>query len=76
MTIQIATNNEIILDGQATGYGVTQAASGTIVGKGGAVLALPANRYNLTTDKFLNPGVAGVTQFESDLRAAILALTA
>jgi formylmethanofuran dehydrogenase subunit C len=76
MSIQIATNNEIVIDGKATGYGVMQAASGTIVSKGREVLALPANRYNLTTDAYLNPGVAGVTQFEADVRAALQALAA
>jgi len=71
MTIQIATNNEILLDGVATGYGVLQTAGGTMVVKSGEVLPMPATRYNLTTDAYLNAGVAGVTQFESDFRAAL-----
>lgn len=38
---------------------------------GGAPYQMPATRYNLTTDKFLNPGVAGVSQFETDIRALL-----
>ena len=73
MTIQFATNNEIILDGAATGHGVTQTSDGTVVMHAGQQLTMPSNRYNLTTDKYLNDGVAGITQFECDFRAAIAA---
>ena len=69
--IKFATNNEIILDGKATGFGVAQTATGTEVIKAGVALQMPANRYNLTTDEFLSAGVAGLTQFETDFRAAV-----
>ena len=73
MTIQFATNNEIILDGAATGHGVSQTADGTRVTKDGRDVAMRNSRYNLTTDKYLNDGVAGLSQFETDFRAAITA---
>jgi hypothetical protein len=71
MSIQIATNNEIILDGRPTGYGVRQGERSTIVRGWNHTLLLPCARYSLTSDQFLKPGVGGVSRFEADFRAAI-----
>lgn len=70
--IQQATNNEIILNGKATGYTASQTLGGTRVRHvvSGKTLTLPKNRYSLSCE---NPasGVPGKSEFESDFVAAI-----
>lgn len=74
MTLQINSNNEIILDGKPSGFGVTQKQHGTRVYKiNGDYVDMPTNRYNLTTDNELAPGTQGRSQFEVDVRAMIYA---
>ena len=71
MTVRIATNNEIVIDGSYTGYGVYQAEEGTIVYKfRGPVLKMPRNRYSLSGSKPLS-GNPGLDQFEVDFRKLI-----
>lgn len=73
MSIQICTNNQIALDGVGTRLHAVQEADGTRVYDhfSGEKVTMPAKRYSFTTDKFLKPGVVGVSQFEADVRKAL-----
>lgn len=69
--IQIDTSNCVRLDGVSTKLCVTQDANGTrVYDRAGKVYTMPSTRYSLTTDQ-TNPGVAGVSQFDSDIRALL-----
>lgn len=71
MSIQIATNNEILINGQRTGFGVVQRQEGTRVYKVcGSFISLRQNRYALSCE---NPasGVPGASEFEADLMEVI-----
>lgn len=72
MTISISTNGQINIDRAATKLHVTQDAEGTRVysnsiAGGYKVHAMPHARYSLTSSFGLNPGVAGLDQFEADI---------
>ena len=68
MTLQVSTKNQIYIDEVPTGYFVVQESTHTrVYNECGQDIELPMNRYNLTSDKFLNDGVGGLTQFETDL---------
>lgn len=73
MSLQIATNHEIIIDGRATGYGLSQEAHGTEVRRGAEVLALPCSRYVTGTDSSygLKPGQGSRADLEVHMRAAL-----
>ncbi len=77
MSLRLYDNGEIQLDGQATGLHLSQGKFGTEVyspakaGRPYRKHAMPAPRYNTTTDTYLKPGVVGVSQLEADLRALI-----
>ena len=65
--IKIATNNEIYLDGKATGYGVVQKQNGTQVYTMDAAadpVPMPEHTYALADPKSRD-------QFEADFRAAV-----
>lgn len=74
--IQIATNNEILIDGKSTGLGLTQKSANTIVytreaiGSKYAEHAMPHARYSTSFAKS-NSTVAGFDQLEADVRALI-----
>lgn len=72
MTMTIYTNNHIALDGNNTGWAVTQGADSTKVYKPNSneTLAMPAKRYALSTDA-PDSGIPGRADFERDLRAAL-----
>lgn len=61
--LQIATNNEIIIDYKSTGLTVTQRQEGTVVRKYGQIerITMPKSRYTLCNR-------VGADEFESDLR--------
>lgn len=78
MSLQIDTAEEILLDGQRTGLGVTQRREGTVVytreqvGIRYAEHKLPHARYLLGSDSLITkPGVATRAQFEIDERALV-----
>lgn len=74
MTIQIDTTGRIILDGEQTLFLVAQAKDGTkVLNTTGHLIAMPHSRYNLTSSYGLNPGVAGLDQFEMDVRRIVQA---
>ncbi len=82
MSLEIATNNTIIIDGQNTALKVTQTGQGTIVYTPESTFppskyqehSMPHVRYSLAHD---NPKpnhatpAAGRSQFESDVRALL-----
>lgn len=73
MSITIDSANRISIDNIQTGLAVTQAADGTIVYTPEGVITkyathkMPRARYSLSHDKPAS-GVAGRSQFESDVR--------
>lgn len=72
--VQIGTTGRIILDGVETLFNVAQAQDGTKVwSTTGHPVTMPHNRYNLTSSFGLNPGVAGLDQFEMDVRRIVAA---
>ena len=78
MSLKIDTADEILLDGQRTGLGVTQRRDGTVVytrerpGVRYAEHKMPHARYLLGSDsQITKPGVATRAQFESDVRALL-----
>ena len=72
--IQINTSNEILIDGALCGLSAKQTRRATQVYRRGGPLtiAMPHKRYSLTADR-TNPGVAGLTKFEADIRAVLQA---
>jgi hypothetical protein len=76
--LQINTHNEIIVDGKNTGMTVKQTSEKTLVRfyYHSEVFELPMRhkRYSLVTD---NPasGIAGLSQFEKDIREYLVELT-
>jgi hypothetical protein len=74
MSIQIGSTSRIILDGEQTLFHVAQVQEGTKVwSTTGHPVTMPHNRYNLTSSYGLNPGVAGLDQFEMDVRRIVAA---
>lgn len=74
MSLQIDTTSRIILDGEQTLFNVAQAEDGTKVwSTTGHPVTMPHNRYSLTISYGLNPGVAGLDQFEMDVRRIVAA---
>lgn len=78
MSMQIATNDEILLDGKATGLAVTQRREGTVVytrerpGTNYAEHKMPHARYMLGSDSpITKPGVSTRAQFEADVRVLL-----
>jgi len=75
--ITIDTANRISIDNVQTGLAVTQSANGTVVytpeciGSHYKEHTMPHARYSLTHDKPAS-GVAGKSQFESDIKELIL----
>lgn len=75
MTIQISTNNEIILDGKRTGLGLSQKKEGTLIYTMESLLGgveyfehkMPYKRYSAASD-IPNIFCAGRTQLEADIR--------
>lgn len=76
MSLRLYANNEIQLDGKATGLHLSQGRFGTEVyspsraGQPYRKHAMPAERYSTTSD-LTKPGTAGVSQLEEDLRALL-----
>jgi hypothetical protein len=72
MTISIAANGNIIVDGHNTGFGVEQDSDFTRVFSviNGAPVRLPGQRYVLISNNPIN-GVPGLIKFEADLRPFI-----
>lgn len=74
--LQVTTSNRVEIDGQFTGFYVTQKASGTVVysaDQGGANYKehpMPHARYSLAHDAPAS-GAAGRRQFEADIKALI-----
>jgi CRISPR/Cas system endoribonuclease Cas6 (RAMP superfamily) len=69
--IQIATNNQIILDGTPTRFSVVQTPEGTTVyeRETGRTVSLPLPRYMLASDTGrTNKGVGTLAQFEAEIR--------
>ena len=70
MTLQVSTKNQVYIDEIPTEFYVVQENTHTrVYNECGQDIELPLVRYNLTTDKFLNENVGGLTQFENDLLA-------
>lgn len=72
--LSIAANNEILIDGERTGYRVTQKADGTVVYSNFdnkyREHAMPHKRYSLSHPAPLS-GNPGLTDFERDIRALL-----
>lgn len=76
--LQITTNDEILLDGQRTGLGLTQRQNGTVIYTRECKLSgiayrehvMPHLRYSAVHPAPAS-GAAGVSQLESDLRALL-----
>jgi hypothetical protein len=74
MSIQIDSKCRIILDGWQTLFNVAQSHDGTRVwSTTGHPVKMPHSRYSLTSSYGLNPGVAGLDQFEMDVRRIVAA---
>jgi len=71
--LQLATNNELVIDGKFTGLGLTQRREGSVVytmERAGRVYAehpMPHKRYAASHDKPVS-GAAGRSQLEADVR--------
>lgn len=86
--IQHATDNSLIIDGQATGLKLAQRQDGTVIytpenrlsGQAYVQHPMPHARYSLSHDNPINPrtgeptGAAGRAQFEADLRELLARL--
>lgn len=74
--LQVTTSNRIEIDGQFTGFYVTQKASGTVVysvdheGANYKEHSMPHARYSLAHDTPAS-GAAGRKQFEADIKALL-----
>lgn len=77
--ISIDATNRIIIDGQDTGLGLAQRASGTVIytpegmDRGYQQHAMPHNRYS-TVHAAPASGAAGSEQLEADVRALLARL--
>ena len=79
--LQHATDNSLIIDGQATGLKLTQRQSGTVIytpesrpsGRAYREHQMPHARYSTAHDAPAS-GAAGRTQLEADLRALLARL--
>jgi hypothetical protein len=72
VSIQINTASTILLDGEPTRFRLYQDEKGTtVLTTGGHTVTMPHTRYSLTTSYGLNPGVAGLNQFEADIRLIV-----
>lgn len=69
--LEINNLDKVIIDGTETAFSVIQGQVGTIVTKNGEPVEMPHQRYNLVTDNYLKLGIAGRTQFESDIKKLI-----
>jgi hypothetical protein len=71
--LQLATNNELILDGKYTGLSLVQRREGTVIytpertGQQYAEHKMPHSRYATSHDSPAS-GAAGRSQLEADLR--------
>lgn len=72
--IQINTRQGIVIDDTATRLAVIQERDGTLVYDRytGQTVVMPHDRYNLTSDRTVQ-GIAGISQFEADIRALSVA---